>query len=197
MGRVVYLTGAPATGKSTLCARLAEQVQDLHVLSYSALLRDHIARKTDRSLTENLIREQSALVVTRQDVDEVDEWLIKEVATHRSSRNIIIDSHPVTKEQYGFRVTPFSLDQLKQLRADAYICLYASPTVLAERIRANPAGRPLPTEFELAMHVQTQASLATQYGFLLGKPCYLFDSDADVETLSATVRRQAGLEPAE
>ncbi|MDB5785169.1 ATP-binding protein [Caballeronia mineralivorans] len=194
MGRVIYLTGAPATGKSSLSAYLAEKISGLRVLSYSALLRDHISRKAGVSLTEDGIRNQSALVVTRQDVDEVDEWLIAEVAANRSTQNIIIDSHPVTKEQYGFRVTPFSLSQLERLNADAYICLYASPVVLAKRIRINPAGRPLPTEFELAMHVQTQASLATQYSFLLGKPCYPLDSDVTMETLSATVRREGKLE---
>ncbi|WP_148662263.1 ATP-binding protein [Paraburkholderia phytofirmans] len=196
MGKVVYLTGAPATGKSTLCQRVAQLVPDLRVLSYSTLLRDYIERKHGLQFAEDGIRKQSALVVTRGDVAEVDEWLINEVEASRPTRDVIIDSHPVTKEEYGFRVTPFSVNNLKRLDADTFICLYASPQVLADRIRTNPAGRPLPTEFELAMHVQTQVSLATQYGLLLEKSCYLLDSAVDMDVLAAAVLTTAKLQRA-
>jgi adenylate kinase len=183
MGKVIYLTGAPATGKSTLCAALAQSVNGLEFYSYSALLRDVVNRRTQARVDETGIREKSASIITRDDVAEVDERLIAEIALKRQDRHVVIDSHPVTKEEFGFRITPFTPDQLKKLNPDIVVCAFADPQVLADRIRRHPAGRPLPSDFEIALHVQLQGSLAVQYGFLLGCACYLLDTGAPLETV--------------
>lgn len=183
MGKVIYLTGAPATGKSSLSARLAVHVPGLCVLSYSALLRDYISQRIGDTIDEVGIREKSARIVTREDVAAVDQWLIEEVRTKRDDQHIVIDSHPITKESFGFRITPFTLTQLKELNPDVVICAYAAPSVIADRIRKDAAGRPLPNNFDLALHIELQAMLATQYAFLLERNCYLLNSDAPLEEL--------------
>jgi adenylate kinase len=96
---------------------------------------------------------------------------------------MVIDSHTVTKEDYGFRVTAFTPEQLRQLDPDVIICLYVTPETTRERILADAAGQPLPSDFELGLHANLQASLATQYAFVLGKPCYLLDSSIGFEVL--------------
>ena len=108
MGQVIYLTGSPAAGKSTLCQFLEGKVPNLRAYSYSKLLRDHINQQRGKSIDEVEIRRQSAILITRDDVDAVDRWLIEEVRNRRSVEHIVIDSHAVTKESYGFRVTPFT-----------------------------------------------------------------------------------------
>lgn len=72
MGRVIYLTGAPAAGKSTLCANLEQRAARLLVLSYSALLRDHVQDRKGTDLGAAEIRELSSRVITREDVMAVD-----------------------------------------------------------------------------------------------------------------------------
>ena len=183
MGKVIYLTGAPASGKSTLCERLASVVPSLVTYSYSALLRDHVSERMQENLDEAGIRQQSAKLVTRMDVEAVDNWLLEEVREMRKSRHLVIDSHAVTKEDYGFRVTSFKLDQLQALDPDAIICLYVPPHVTRSRIDADAAGRPLPSEFEIEFHAHLQASLATQYAFALGKTCYHLDSSVGIDEL--------------
>jgi adenylate kinase len=194
MGKVIYVTGAPATGKSTLCSTLAGPDSGISAFCYSERLRDHVRRETGKDLNETDIRQQSAQIVTAKHVEEVDDLLFQEVMHTRSAdTHLLIDSHPVTKEFYGFRVTPFSAERLQALAIDTFICLYAAPDVLAERIRKNAQGRPLPTEFELSVHVQLQASVVAQYSVLAGRPCHLVDSNIAPEELASRVRSLAKL----
>jgi len=183
MGQVIYLTGSPACGKSTLCEHLEKAVPNLGIYSYSKLLRDYVNRRKSFVIDEVEIRQYSANLITGEDVKAVDQWLIDEVRSKRADQHIIIDSHAVTKEDYGFRVTAFTSDQLQQLNPDVIICLYVPPEITRERIQTEAAGRPLPSDFELGLHANLQASLATQYAFVLEKPCYLLDSSIGFEGL--------------
>lgn len=146
MGKVIYLTGSPASGKSSLCELLEASIASLQAYSYSKLLRDYLNRRRDNDIDEAGIRQHSARVVTRADVDAVDRWLIDEVQARRSERHLVIDSHPVTKEHYGFRVTPFTVEQLRALNPDVIVCLYIDPSETKSRIAKDAAGRPLPSD---------------------------------------------------
>ncbi|MDD5247565.1 MAG: ATP-binding protein [Rhodocyclaceae bacterium] len=183
MGRVIYLTGAPAAGKSTLCAGLQKRAPSLLLFSYSALLREHLRQRDGAAIGAAEIREKSSCIVSREDVMAVDARLINEVNAKRGTHDILIDSHPVTKESYGFRVTPFKREQLHALSPDAIVCLYASPDVLRERINMAPDGRPLPSIFEIGLHVHMQAAVAAQYSVEVGRTCYLFDSGVNSDAL--------------
>lgn len=194
MGKVIYITGAPATGKSTLCRALSKADPSIRMFCYSERLRDHVNQRADQTVDEAGIREASARVVHAEDVDAVDDLLRAEsLFTHSRGQYLVIDSHPVTKEDFGFRVTPFSVGRLQALGVEVIICLYADPEVLARRIRDDAQGRPLPTEFELALHVQLQVAVATQYSMLVGRPCYVLNSDVSRQELVAQVQALAGL----
>lgn len=191
--KVIYLTGAPATGKSTLCWHVKNRLRNIVTYSYSELLRDYVNRNSSSLVDECDIRQQSASIVTSYAVKEVDKWLHNELQTKRVSQHSIIDSHPVTKEEYGFRVTPFNPEQLNGIDPDIIICLYAKPDVIAERIRKDPAGRPLPSVFDIDMHLKLQASLAAQYSFSTGKPLYLLDSGMKINALADQVINLTGI----
>ncbi len=188
MGSVVYLTGAPATGKSTLCAGIRKRAPNSLVLSYSTLLREHLRQRDGPAVDAAEIREKSSRIVTHEDVMAVDARLIDEVNHKRGTHQILIDSHPVTKESYGFRVTPFKSEQLKALSPDAIVCLYAPPEVLRDRITCAPDGRPLPSLFELGLHIEMQAAVALQYAVNIGRSCYLIDSSMTPDALVDAVR---------
>jgi adenylate kinase len=149
-----------------------------------------IASRSAAAISENEIRMKSANLVSPADIQELDEALIRLVTTERSRTSVVIDSHPVTKEAYGFRVTGFSEEQLQRLSPDVIVCLYASSNVIVSRIQANPMGRPLPTPFEVDMHTLVQAQVAVQYGIMLGKPVYLFDSSVPEAELAISVARK-------
>lgn len=129
------------------------------------------------------LRARSAEVVRPEDVDGLDEKLLDQVDKLRGKRPIVIDSHPVTKESYGFRITAFSEDKIQRLQPDEIWVLFAAPDVIRGRIQRAPAGRPMISEEEARTHTVTQASVAATYGVLVGAPVYLFDTDQDQEKL--------------
>jgi adenylate kinase len=194
MKPVIYLTGAPATGKSTLARNLQAACAELKVFSYSEQLRKHVADRTGREeLAAEAIRQQSSFVVTPQDIEDLDRKLAEFVRQHRSTCPVLIDSHAVTKEPYGFRVTSFKAESLQAIAPDCIVCLYANSDVLIDRIGANAMGRPQVTRFEADMHVQLQAGLAVHYGVILGKAVYLVDSATDEMELVRIVATRAKL----
>lgn len=193
MKPVIYLTGAPATGKSTLARNLRDMYPELSVFAYSEQLREQIALRSGGNLAEDEIRSHSARVVTAQDIEALDRRLAAFVREKRAFHPILIDSHAVTKENYGFRVTSFSTDSLLAVNPDVIVCLYASSEVVIQRIGANPMGRPNITHFEATMHTQLQTGLAVYYGVVLGKPVYLIDSAIDEASLVRVVSERSKL----
>jgi adenylate kinase len=180
---VVYLTGAPAAGKSSVAEQLKRVISPVEVFNYGQELTGYLAKKTGGPLQQDELRRQSSLVITPEDVEALDSILLKRVGELRSRTNVVIDTHAVTKELYGFRVTPFSLQRFRELRPTKIVVLYTSPEVAISRIGADPGGRPMVTAFESGFHSALQASVALCYGTSLGVPVYFLDSDKEIPEL--------------
>jgi adenylate kinase len=178
MSKVIYLTGAPAAGKSSTTRMMAERVPGLLVWEYGARLTDHIMAKATDITGQSDLRARSAGVVRPEDVAEVDQALLAFVKKHRPTNHVLIDSHPVTKEVYGYRITPFSFRQFQALRPDEIWVLYANPQETIRRISADAGGRPIVTEEEARLHTFLQAAVAATYGISLRCPVYMFDTAA-------------------
>lgn len=181
---VIYVTGAPATGKSTLVANLRKRIVPLEVYTYSKILADYVGQKYSRQFSENQMREQSAKLITPADVKTVDEYLVESVKAKRDISHVVIDSHPVTKEDYGFRVTPFTLSLLSAISPTLICVLYAESNVVIERIKSNRQGRPIVSTFEADFHCNLQASVAISYSIQLGVPVFFYNSDKSPDSLA-------------
>jgi adenylate kinase len=175
---VIYLTGAPAAGKSSLARALKQRVRELEVWEFGDRLAQHLARRLP-SVSQHDLRRESGKLITPEDVAAVDRELIEWAHDARKTSNVVIDSHPVTKEHYGFRVTPYGLVDFARLAPTKIWVLYCSPEVTVQRIGLDPAGRPSVTIEEARMHTHMQASVAVTYGMSLGVPIHFFDSDRD------------------
>lgn len=185
MPKVIYLTGAPASGKSSTTALLLEKVPRIAVWEYGKMLTGHCATRSRDVTSQQDLRSKSASVVTPEDIAEVDAALLSFVCENRSTQHVLIDSHPVTKETYGYRITPFSLQQFAELRPDEIWVLYATPEETRRRIQSDSGGRPQITEEEARMHSMLQASVAATYGMSIRCPVYMFDTAARREDLVA------------
>lgn len=190
MGSVIYITGAPATGKTTLCAYLARRIPDFQHIAYRELLMAHVADRCP-GLSVQALREAPSQRITCDDVDATDNKLIEVVTKLRKDKHVLVDSHPMSKELYGFRIAPFTPDQIAALKPDVIACLYVEPREIARRIEADAQGRPLPSEFELSVHITLQATIAAEYAYALGKTCYLLNGTMPVEELSDAICRAA------
>jgi len=185
---VVYLTGAPATGKSSVAARLKDMVPSLHVFSYGEELTRYLNRKNLTGISQDDLRTESAGLASSKDIDALDLELLSLVERERACRPILIDSHAVTKEGYGFRVTPFSMEMLKTLNPTQIVALFASPEVTIGRIEKAPGGRQKITPFESGYHTCLQSMVAITYSIGLGLPLHLLDSDRDLDLIAGWLR---------
>jgi adenylate kinase len=102
----------------------------------------YLQQKHAISINQDQLRERSAQEVKPEDVEAVDRQLLEFVNSNRGQSHIVTDSHAVTKETFGYRVTPFTLPQLEALRPTMICVLYADPTEVISQITENSQGRP-------------------------------------------------------
>lgn len=190
MPKVIYMTGAPAAGKSSTTQLLVKSVPGLLVWEYGARLTEYCASKSSSVTDQKDLRAKSAGIVAPEDIEAVDRALLAFVEEHRSSNHVLIDSHPVTKEAYGYRITPFSFEQFAKLKPDEIWVLYASPEETRRRIEADASGRPMVNVEEARTHTMLQASVAATYGMSLRCPVYMFDTEAAREELIARLAQR-------
>jgi adenylate kinase len=180
--KAIYLTGAPAAGKSTTAHLLKEKVPGLKLWEYGAELTRYVQERPQVT-TQADLRRLSGNVITPEDVIAVDKELLEFVKANRATDPIIIDSHPVTKEDYGYRITAFSIDQIKALAPDEIWVLFTPPEIAIDRINRDAAGRPQIDLEQARLHTFLQASVAASYGIATGRPVYLFDTSTDQQAL--------------
>ncbi|WAS96389.1 ATP-binding protein [Nannocystis punicea] len=175
--QVIYLTGAPATGKSTLSMALQAEISSLEVWDYGERLRIALQEKQGAAISYESLRGQSARVATPQDIQALDTRLLEWVQRNRAINHLVIDTHAVTSEEYGFRVTPFDAERIRALAPTLIVNLYVSAETAERRISTDPQGRRSVNVFKAAMHTMLQSSVAVSYSILAGAPAYFLDAE--------------------
>jgi adenylate kinase len=121
-------------------------------------------------------------------IASVDEQLLTEVTRHRLSTNILIDSHAVTRENFGFRVTGSSSSLLDRLKLDCIIVIHAPANERVKRIKTEPKGR-LPVSVEEArLHETLQDSVAIAYGLMSACPVFIVEASEEPASLVTKIR---------
>ncbi|WP_298022152.1 ATP-binding protein [uncultured Parasphingopyxis sp.] len=167
---IIYLTGSPATGKTTLAERLSDRIDNLIHFRFGNVLTELIQQ--NHEVTQEALRTSTSHISTPDIVNQVNENAIETCEKHRGVGSVIVDTHAVTTEETGFRVTPMSVAQMKRLNPDAFVCLTARPDVRAIRVKEDAKGRPLLDEEQLRTQSMLQESLVISYAAATGKPAY-------------------------
>ncbi len=181
MGSVVYLTGIPGTGKTTVACALRASGLPIAHFSYSEHLAEHLGT------TRVELRVRSASVVVAEAVGAVDRELAEYVAERRSSESVLIDSHAVTYEDYGYRVIPFTPSVLADLRLDAVVCLSAPAAVILARVDVAAEGRRPVTLDAVEQAQRLQEVVAIGYALNGGLPVYIVDAGGAVVETAGSV----------
>lgn len=177
MNKIIYLTGPPAVGKSTINLELKKKRSDIKFFEYGKEMSKYLTQKSTRSkISQSELKSGVEGYVTSFDIQHVNKRMIKFIQDWKDSYHIIIDSHQVTKEDYGFKSTLFSKDELHQAKFTSIFFLYCEPSSIIQRISNKSDGRPTISEFEALLHNEYQSSIIPLYCFELGISAYYLDS---------------------
>ncbi|OYU55690.1 MAG: hypothetical protein CFE25_00075 [Chitinophagaceae bacterium BSSC1] len=174
---VVLLTGTAAVGKSTLSRKIGK-THNFKAFEYGDELFNQAAQKHPE-ITHSETRSHSEIYISDKDVRNTDEALQLFIKEFRNEYNVVIDSHAVSKESYGFRSEPFALGQLQRANFSRIVCLYCEPNVIVERTKNNPEGRPALTIKEAEFYQSLQSSVAITYSTILGVPLHFINSNTN------------------
>lgn len=184
----MYLTGAPATGKTSVATYLHETFR-ARVFSYGQALVKHAAL---RNVSHEQLREQSSSLVQKELIMELDAALPGTISEWRRSGPVVIDSHAVTSESWGLRALPYSSDALLRLAVTRIVCLMADGDTLLGRIALNPAGRRSEDVWKLEQLNNAQVALAATYAHTLGVPLCAIDARRPFSDVCAAAASQMG-----
>lgn len=176
MFKSIYLTGAPATGKSAVIKILSEENANIKVFEYGKEMAKHLSIKNNSNIEQSLMKSGIESIVTENDINIVNEKMKVFIDENVGNYHTIIDTHQITKEEYGFKLKTFSFEQLKELRIDEIWVLYCESKIVNERIKLNSGGRPIIENYESDFHSYTQSNLAILYSMIKDVPIYFFNS---------------------
>jgi len=178
MFKVVYLTGAPASGKSSVCSAVKAKVPKTVIFRYGKVLTDYVKqRMTD--VTQEGLRSSSSMIVHPSDVKEVDRQMVEFVSRERSKNHVIIDTHALTRELYGFRMTPVSEKDIKAISPNFMVTLMASPQTTRERTRKKAEGRPQLSDWQFQLQTSLQNTIPVTYSIICGAPAYFIENESE------------------
>jgi len=186
---IVYLTGAPATGKTSVAAYLRETC-NAHVFSYGQAIGEHAAL---RGISHEQLRRESSKIVSKELVAELDAALPGILSEWRDSGPVIIDSHAVTSEAWGLRAIPYRAESLPRLGITHIICLMADGQTMLDRVLQAPAGRRSEDIWKLDQLNNSQLALAASYAHTLGVPVHAIDARLSLEEVCGATAMQCGL----
>ena len=179
MFEVVLVTGTAAVGKSTLSRKIAN-TPGFKAFEYGDELFQQAIQKHPE-ITHSETRSHSEIYISDEDIRNTDESLQLFIQKYRNEYHVVIDSHAVSKESYGFRSEPFALGELQRANFSRIVCLYCEPSIIVERTKNYPEGRPSLTIQEAEFYQSIQNSVAITYSTILGIPLHFINTNVSQE----------------
>jgi adenylate kinase len=181
--KVIYLTGAPCAGKTSLANGLAKRLTEIDVFNYGKAMVRRLQSRKGSSTEVDLqhLRKDTYALVTADDVRAVDDELVTWISQYRRRKHLIIDTHQVALGSDGLCSLSFSRDRLAQMSFNEVWVLAAPSETIRSRILSDPQGRIVPNAFMAEWHATLQAGLAMSYAGELGCYLRLFDSSQPLE----------------
>ncbi len=148
----------------------------IELISANSSLKESGAKATRISPTISLEVGRLYSIIRPEDVSATDAALIRSLPELRASTHVLIDSHAVNREEYGYRVTHYSFDDLRRIAFDAVVITYCDPDVWRERWTTSPQGRRELSRFEVQHFMALQEAVGIQYAIACGCRCFMLDT---------------------
>ncbi|USF28373.1 hypothetical protein N510_003332 [Firmicutes bacterium ASF500] len=181
--KLLYLTGSPATGKSTITNAIFQMEPSIQIIRYSDEIKNFYAESKRGQFTTSQLRMESSKIISHNDISNIDQYILKKIQTS-TANYIILESHAITVESYGFRATPFSVQLLGMVAPNLIVCLYSEADLIFERIKNNPQGRLLQSTENIHVGQFLQMSLALQYGILTNAEIHFINTQHEPQVVA-------------
>ena len=181
--KLLYLTGAPATGKSTITDAITQINPSIQIIRYSDEIKKFLAQSNRGEFTTLQLREASAKIVSYRDIANIDQYILSKIQDS-TANYIVLESHALTVESYGFRATPFSIQMLQMMAPNLIVCLYSESDVIFERIKNNPHGRLMQNIESIQTGQFLQMSLALHYAILSNAEIHFVNSQQESKIIA-------------
>jgi adenylate kinase len=184
-GAVVFITGVAAVGKTSVARELERRGLGRR-LSIGELVLDQ-ARRLQPGLTHDQLRQEPDLYAPLPVVGSAIGELCRLVEKERGFQTLIVESHAVTAESYGSRVTVFSHEDLRRLAFDVIVLLECGESTIASRWRRRSIVMPVPTNLRIMIDMQRAVGVA--YAAAVGCPLYAVAAEASVESVATQIEK--------
>jgi adenylate kinase len=194
---IALLTGPPGVGKSSVARQLAGRNPDIVVAtSFGQLLHRAVERRLATSILYSEFRSSAASLVTPSDLEEATIELAGNATVSDPNRWLIVDSHAVAREEFGWQANPDTPSRLRRYAYNMIIMLDAPAQVVLERIKKTPNGRLINTERDVALLSELQRGIAIYYSGTIGCPLWIIDAEPNINTVVDVVEATLGVRDA-
>ena len=182
---LVLVTGVPAVGKTSVCQYMSATWPSryLHV-PFGRLLLEAIS---DAQVTEQSLRESPSEFVDASTIRLATETLLSVAQRTPSDVTVLVDSHAVSQDRFGYVARPDGDDYFRTVQYSAIIQLHADPAVVLQRTDVNRDGRHATTMEDLSTHFLLQAAVSMSYARASSCALYVVWAQESVESVAHTV----------
>jgi len=177
--KLILLTGIPGIGKSTITQYLEKKIKPIVRFSFGDLIYEVLQQKGVKC-NRLQIRKTPDKFVTINIIKYASKILLERAMEARKINNVVIESHAVVRDFYGFWVIP-EITDFKSARLDAIIVIHTSFNTFRKRMNRAIDGRYEISNQTFQKYQSLLDSVAINFSLKAGCPLYVVETGDDVD----------------
>jgi adenylate kinase len=178
-GKFVVVTGVPGVGKSTITRSIVTKIDPAVRIGFGELIFE-VKQQQEIMVDYEQLRASPNKSIPINYVDRAAELLLEKVTLLRQTTNILLDSHAVVKDYFGFRVAP-EINDFNKAKIDAVIVVHAPFDIVYQRLIKEPKGRTLISEQTFETQRTLQDAVAINFSLMARCPMYVIETSDNLD----------------
>jgi adenylate kinase len=181
--KLVMLTGISGVGKSTIARHIEDRINPIARLGFGNIIYEVLQREgTDAGRTE--IRTTPNRFISISAIKTATTILQERVVNLRQSTNVLLETHAVVSDYFGFWIFP-EISDFEAVKLDAVIVIHSPFEIVEQRMIQKPEGRNLISKQSFESYQSLQDAVAVNFCLMAKCPMYVVETDNDLLKTSA------------